>query len=108
MSNGWSSTEKKIGRRVFDAALERELAQLLRDFKAMAAAATTPADLWAAEEFLTNARKSIDSRYDFRYSQLEIVFGGLLRRGLISESELAGLSDEKLQVIVRLATLSLR
>jgi len=43
----WSATEKKIARRVFDAALQSELADIMADFKARAVRASTPDDLWA-------------------------------------------------------------
>ena len=47
----WSDREKKIARRVFEAALTAELAEVMADFKAKAAAASEPASL----ETLTDA-----------------------------------------------------
>lgn len=61
--------------------------------------------MWATQEFLTNARNSIDRKYDYRYSQLGFVFGRLLREGRISEGELAGLSEDKMQNIIHISTL---
>ena len=105
MPSDWSTSEKKIARRVFDAALHRELAEVMRTFKSMAANATEPADIWSTEEFLTKSRNSIDRKYDYRYSQLEFVFGRLLREGRISEEDLSGLSEDKMQNIIRIGTL---
>jgi len=105
MSNEWSTSEKKIARRVFDAALHRELEEVMQAFKSKAANAVEPGDMWSTEEFLTKSRYAIDKKYDYRYSQLEFVFGHLLREGRITEEELSGLSEDKLQHIVRIATL---
>ena len=101
----WSHAEKRIARRVFDAALERELAQVMAEFKRRAAAATLPQDMWAVEKYLAQAGRDIDTKYDYRYSQLRVVFGLLLREGRISEDALAGLSEDKLAVIRRVARL---
>ena len=95
-SDHWTHAEKRIARRVFDAALQRELAQLMAEFKRRAAAASQPDDLWAIERFLSKAGRDINARYDFRYSVLEFVFAGLLREGLIESGELAGLADDRL------------
>lgn len=105
MASDWSTAEKKIARRAFESALHRELAEVMQAFKSMAANATEPDDMWSAEEFLTKSRNMIDRKYDYRYSQLEFVFGRLLREGRIKEEELSGLSEDKMQRIVRIATL---
>ncbi len=104
MSTGWTTAEKKIAHRVFDAALRSELAEIMQAFKSMAAAAKEPNDLWSTEEFLTQARKSINQKYDYRYSQLEMLFVRLLRENRISKEDLTGLSEEKLHYIDRIAT----
>jgi hypothetical protein len=105
MQSDWSASEKKIARRVFDAALHRELAEVMGTFKSMAKNATEPNDMWSTEEFLTKSRNSIDRKYDYRYSQLEFVFGRLLREGRISEDDLSGIAEDKIQNIVRIGTL---
>lgn len=48
----WTEAEKKLSRRAFDVALQAELAEVLRDFKARAAAAQSPEDIWPVEHFL--------------------------------------------------------
>jgi len=35
--------------------------------------------MWDLEHHLTERRKEIDRKYDYRYSQLDLVFGRLLR-----------------------------
>jgi hypothetical protein len=97
----WTPTERRIARRVYDAALERELAAVLAEFKQRAAAAKAPGDIWDTEEYLTRTRKEIDDKYDYRYSQLEMVFGRLLREGRIEMQELNGLAPDKIEFIRR-------
>lgn len=98
----WSEPEKKLARRVFEAALAAELAEVMAEFKARAAA---PDDLWDIQEFLYRSRREIDEKYDYRYSQLILVLGRLLREARIEEAQLAGLSAEKLSSIRRIASL---
>jgi hypothetical protein len=84
VGTGWSSSEKGIARRVFEAALARELAEAIAEFKARAAAVASPEEMWALEEFLSHTRREIEAKYDYRYSQLDIVFGKLLRERRIA------------------------
>lgn len=107
MSNNitWSESEKKLSRRVFEAALTTELAEIMSDFKSRAAQLSTPQDMWNLEDYLTRKRRMIDEKYDYRYSQLIFVFGRLVREGRIQESELNGLSKEKLEYIMRIVSL---
>ena len=101
----WSASEKKIARRVFESALQQELSETMADFKQKAANVTTPNEMWSVRIFLSHAQRKIDSKYDFRYSQLESLFGILLREKRISEEDLAGLAEEKLNYIRRVASL---
>jgi hypothetical protein len=58
-----------------------------------------PADVWELERYLTQRRKDIDRRYDFRNSRLKHVLGRLLSEGRVSEEELRGLGEDKLKPI---------
>jgi hypothetical protein len=100
----WSDREKKIARRVFDAALTAELAEVMADFKSRAAAAIEPDNMWSIQEHLFHTRRDIDQKYDYRYSQLLFVFGRLVREGRVQEADLAGLSEDKLAVIRRIVS----
>jgi hypothetical protein len=51
------------------------------------------------EHYLTERRKEIDRKYDYRYSQLTQVFGKLLHESRLSEEELTGLGEDKLKLI---------
>ncbi|MER8373263.1 hypothetical protein [Mesorhizobium sp. M1409] len=97
----WSTSEKKIARRAFDAALEVALATTMAEFKSKANAATVAADMWDVEDYLREQRREIDRTFDYRYSQLLFVFAGLIRAGYLDENLLAGLSQDKREVIRR-------
>ena len=101
----WSKSEKAIARRVFDAALRRELQDVMQKAKQMANQLKDPADVWELKHYLTERRKEIDRKYDDRYSQLTQVFGRLLHEGRVSEEELRGLRDDKLKSVRSFAEL---
>ena len=95
----WSKSEKAIARRVFDAALKRELQDVLEETKQKANQIKEPANVWELERYLTQRRKEIDRKYEFRASQLTRVFGTLLYEGRVTEEELRGLRENKLKAI---------
>ena len=101
----WSKSEKAIARTVFDAALKRELQDVMQKAKQMANQIKEPADVWELEHYLTERRNEINRKYDYRYSQLTQVLGRLLYEGRVSEEELRGLHDDKLKSIRLLAEL---
>ncbi len=95
----WSPSEKKIARGAFDAALQSVLGKVMSEFKGRAAAATTPSDMWEIEDYLRQQRREIDGVFDYRYSQLPLVFARLIREGHLEESLLDGLAEEKREII---------
>ena len=95
----WSKSEKAIARTAFDAALKRELQEVMRQAKQMANEIKEPTDAWDLEHYLTERRTEINRKYDYRYSQLTHVFGRLLSEGRVSEEELRGLGEDKLKPI---------
>ena len=101
----WSESEKKLSRRVFEAALHGELAEIMAKFKAKAAAVATPDELWAIQDFLAGKQREVEQKYDYRYSQLVLVFARLVREGRITEEQLHGLSEEKLSYIRHIVSL---
>jgi Photoprotection regulator fluorescence recovery protein len=100
----WTHSEKKIARRVFLAALERELAEVMAQFKSRAASAVEPDDIWSMEEYIAQTRRNIDEKYDYRYSRLDMLFGWLLREKRIEEADLEGFTEERLAYIRRFAS----
>ena len=95
----WSKSEKAVARNAFDAALKRELHEVMKEAKQIAGHINEPADLWDLEQYLAQRHKEIDRKYDYRYSQLTDVFGRLLYEHRISEEELHGLREDKLKSI---------
>jgi len=95
----WSRSEKAVARKVFDAALKRELLDVMQKAKQMASQIKKPADVWELERSLTQRRKDIDSKYDFRSSRLTRMLGTLLSEHRISEEELRGLREYKMKSI---------
>jgi len=91
----WSPAEKAIARKAFARALPSELETAMREAKQMAGRIEHPSDLWELERHLTQCRKEIDRRYDYRYSVLSLAFGNLVREGRLSEEELHGLAEGK-------------
>jgi hypothetical protein len=97
----WSHAEKTVARRAFDLALGKELEALLQEAKGRAARIEKPSELWDLESWLTERRREIDRRYDYRYSILPLVFAQLLRDGRLTEDDLHGLGREKLGLVRR-------
>jgi hypothetical protein len=65
----------------------------------MASQIQQSSDLWDLEHYLTQRRKEIDRKYDYRHSQLTQVFGRLLYEKRLREEELRGLREDKLKPI---------
>ncbi len=105
MEEKWNDTEKKLAHQIFDIALTRELNLRLQVIKEKAKEATKFEDLWDIEEYLQKSRKEIDNKYDFRYSQLLLVFAVLLREGKIAIEELNGLGQSKIDKIRTIANI---
>jgi len=95
----WSRSEKAIARTAFDAVLGRELHEVIQQAMKMASQIQQSSDLWDLEHYLTQRRKEIDRKYDYRYSQLTQVFGRLLYEKRLREEELRGLREDKLKPI---------
>jgi len=95
----WSRSEKIIARKAFDAALGRELHEVIQETQKMATQIQQSSDLWDLEHYLTQRRKEIDRKYDYRYSHLTLILGKLMHEGWLGEEELHGLREEKLKSI---------
>ncbi len=99
----WSKAEKKVAKEAFDKAYQRESKKIINEIKNYKL--EQPEDIWSLSEMLTEREKEIDNIYDYRYSQLIIVFGILIKRGFLSIEELDGLSDDKLEQIKKIMSL---
>ena len=101
----WSRAEKAVARRAYDAALEKELREVMEDARQRASQIRQPSDVWGLEQYLTQRRKEIDRKYQFRASHLTQVLGELLHEKRISERELRGLHEDKLKSVRSFAKL---
>jgi Photoprotection regulator fluorescence recovery protein len=95
----WSRSEKAIARKAFDAAVKRELHEVMQEAKQMANQINKADDLWDLERYLTERRKDIDRKYDARGSRLKDVLGRLLYENRLGEEDLRGLREEKMKSI---------
>jgi hypothetical protein len=95
----WSRSEKAIARKAFDVALGQELHEVIQEAKKMASRIQQPSDLWDLEYYLTQRRKEIDRKYDFRGSRLTDVLGRFLYENRLGEEDLRGLPEEKMNSI---------
>jgi hypothetical protein len=77
----------------------------MRKTKQLANQIKEPADVWELEHYLTERRKEVDRKYDYRYSQLTQVFGRLLYERRITEEDLRGLGEDKMKPVRSLAEL---
>ena len=91
----WSKTEKKKAREAFQKAYGRECAELARKIRVKAKELSGPDDIWRLHDFLTEERKELDYKYDYRYSVLIFVFATLIKEGWLSLEELDGVGDDK-------------
>jgi hypothetical protein len=95
----WSRSEKALARKAFDAALGRELHEVIQEAQKMANQIKQSSDLWDLEHYLTARRKEIDRKYDFRSSRLTDVLGRLLYENRLGEEDLRGLREDKRKAI---------
>ena len=95
----WSKSERAIARTAFDAALKQELRTSCGKQSRWRTRSRNLQTVWELQHYLTERRKEIDGKYDYRYSQLTQVFGRLLYKKRLGEEELGGLREDKLKSI---------
>ena len=95
----WSPKEKATARRACDGALHQELDATIQEAKQMATRIEQPDELWELERHLTQRRKEIDRKYEFKYSSVLLLLAELVRERRVSLDELHGLSEEKLKYV---------
>jgi photoprotection regulator FRP-like protein len=76
----WSKSEKTIAPTAFDVAPGRELHEVIQEVKRVASEIQESSELWDLEHYLTERRRQIDRKYDYRYSQLAGVWKPLVRK----------------------------
>ena len=101
----WTSSEKRLAREVFEAAAIAEEAELLAGFKSRAASVDSMEEAGALAQELLSSRRDFHYKYDYRYSQLLMVFARLVREGRVRRQMLDSLSADKLAVIDKILSL---
>lgn len=100
----WSADEKKVARIAFDKAYQREMEEIKNALTEKVKELQNEKDVWALHDYLTERRKLVDRKYDYRYSQLILVFSQLIREGNLSIIELSDLTDDKIELIMKLSS----
>ncbi len=98
-SLAWSSAEKKIARKAFDEALERERTAARREVETLLQKSADSAAIWTVRDYLNERAPEIDFKYDYRYSVLVDVFSRLVGERWLTLAELDGLSPDKIALI---------
>jgi photoprotection regulator FRP-like protein len=100
----WSPSEKKAARAMFDSAVDRECKAIRREVEAILRRSPNPRQIWQVHDYLSDKRREIDRKYDYRYSVLIGVFAQLLRQGWITEKDLSPLAPDKVEAIKTIAS----
>lgn len=95
----WSKSEKQIAQQAFNQAYKRECEALIQQIQEKFPKIVEPETLWELHDLLSNKRKEINEKYDYRYSIIIFVFARLIKEGWLDLSELQGLGKDKLSQI---------
>jgi hypothetical protein len=101
----WSNAEKILAREAYDRAYERECTKISEKVRGMLSSMEDPKEIWKIYDYLRKNRRDMDSKYDYRYLILIIVFGKLMREGLILDSDIDKFSQDKIDAIKRIASI---
>jgi hypothetical protein len=94
-----------FAREAYDRAYERECTKIMEKVHGMLSGMEDPKEIWKIDDYLRKIKREMDSRYDYRYSILIIVFGKLMREGLILDSDIEKFSQDKIDAIKRIASI---
>lgn len=99
----WSKQEKEIAHQAYRTAYHRECAAVLENVRGMATKCDDPTSVWKIHDYLEKMQKKICEKYDFRYSVIISVFARLMNEGWLTKEDLAGIDEDKVQEICRVA-----
>jgi len=95
MDYTWSKAEKKIAKQAFELAHDKKCRKIIEQIKQQKLSKTE--DIWQLGNFIKKQQKEVDRMFDYRYSQLILVFSLLIKDNLLSLEDLAGLTNEKIR-----------
>jgi len=101
----WSNAEKILAREAYDRAYERECTKILEKVRGMLSSMEDPKEIWKIYDYLKKNRRDMDSKYEYRYLILIIVLGKLMKEGLILDSDIDKLSQDKIDAIKRVSSI---
>jgi hypothetical protein len=90
----WTKAEKQHARKLFDLALQAELAEILVKYKAKVASIETLEQMWEMSNYLNSKGRYIDEKYEFKYSQLDLLFIRLVQEKRLTLAQLQGIREE--------------
>ena len=100
----WSKEEKQAARNAFGAAYANECRAIRARVQQMLKDEREIRQIWRIHDYLSEQRRDTDRKYDYRYSRLIGVFATLLTEGWLDESDLNGLSTDKITKVRELAS----
>ena len=95
--DNWSKSEKEVARKVFNMAKKRAYDNLINTINSKKIQSSD--DIWSLRDLLNEKAIEFDNIFDYRYSQLVILFVRYVQDGLLDIEELTGLSEDKISVI---------
>lgn len=101
----WSPSQKKAARSAFDLALAKELKATRQKAEEILRNSRDDSTVWRLHEYLSDKRREIDEKYDYRYSVLMLVFVRLVSEGWLTLDDLSDIGSEKVDVIRNLTSL---
>lgn len=100
----WSKGEKQAARKAFDAAYANECRAIRAMVQQMLKDERDIRQIWRIHDYLSGQRRDTDRKYVYRYSRPVSVFAVLLAEGWLDESDLNGLSTDKITKVRELAS----
>ncbi|DAB34043.1 MAG TPA: hypothetical protein CFH82_07460 [Sulfurospirillum sp. UBA12182] len=85
-SLAWSNSDKKSARVLFELAKKRDYTKLIHNIKNFSL--EKEENVWDLKTYLNDQAKEFDTKYDYRYSMLPILFACYIEEGLLSDDEL--------------------
>ncbi len=104
MDKTWSTDEKIAARRIFALAVDNAEMDILKRHAGKQISNTD--DLWNYGLEIREWRREVETTLQFTYSKLTICFALCLRQGWLTESNLAGLSKERIDFITDICNLN--
>ena len=95
----WSRSEKALARTAFDAALGRELHEVIQEAKKMASQIQQSSDLWDLEHYLTHVVKRSTASTTIGIRNSRRCSGDFCTKSDSVRKELRGLREDKLKPI---------